>query len=249
MSAAPNMVENVLQGLIRIGKTTLEDHETWLATMNPKVQKYLREEIFTLDINHGYMSTDVKQYQKQDRFIGKEKFTFTTNQIDLITHLNNGHPKEIAICLSRYPDWYNYLKKNLTLDMKTSKGRVSVKGAIFTLRERANDKITPTMTLYMQKVKHVSKKDVADAKWVLTRAMEVYEDCRSDGNHTQAIKALEVIGKHIDVDAFVSNRVLVENTVDYAAILSSANNRAIEAPKDPVVPVINEEEETNETTH
>jgi len=77
-----------------------------------------------------------------------------------------------------------------------------------------------------------SKIDTWDAQRVLKESIAIYESCK-DLKPTQALRALELIGKHALVDAFVSNKVVLEQKIDYASLLSEASQRvAIDSPKD-----------------
>lgn len=40
------------------------------------------------------------------------------------------------------------------------------------------------------------------ARWVLTEAADVYREARQDGDRGNALKALDLCGKHVDVAAF-----------------------------------------------
>lgn len=64
-----------------------------------------------------------------------------------------------------------------------------------------------------------------DATWLLNEQVGLYEEVRREKQYTQAIRLLDSISLHVDVDARVSNKVIVEGSVDYAALLSQASDR------------------------
>ena len=104
------------------------------------------------------------------------------------------------------------------------------------LESRVKQKLSgPNTQAYKAALIKGAKMDKWDAQRVLKEAVAVYESTKDD-KPTQALRALELIGKHVLVDAFVSNRVIVENKLDYATLLQEASSRAIEAPKEPEVP-------------
>lgn len=48
----------------------------------------------------------------------------------------------------------------------------------------------------------LSEKAETNALWVLLEARSVYEAARGDDKLSEALRALEIVGKHIDVQAF-----------------------------------------------
>ena len=84
-----------------------------------------------------------------------------------------------------------------------------------------------------------NKKVEIDAQWVLTQAVKVHERCMQgepvldrEGNetgewkfeHAGANKSLEIIGKHVDVQAFLDrNKTEVVLTDDFSTLLKDAN--------------------------
>jgi len=99
----------------------------------------------------------------------------------------------------------------------------------------------PNVTDFIDSIKLVAAQDVRiDAAWVLKQAVEVHHRCMTavkvktrsgepvfddDGNpvysfeHSGANKALEIIGKHVDVQAFndkltVESEIIVRTTLD-----------------------------------
>ena len=41
-----------------------------------------------------------------------------------------------------------------------------------------------------------------DARWVLSEAVSVYREARSEGDRSAALKSLDLVGKHVDIAAF-----------------------------------------------
>lgn len=48
----------------------------------------------------------------------------------------------------------------------------------------------------------LSEKSQVDALWVLNQAVDLYKECRDESDRTQANKALDTIGKHVEVQAW-----------------------------------------------
>ena len=53
-----------------------------------------------------------------------------------------------------------------------------------------------------QLTKKRNKKAGIDAEWVLNEAVDLYKECRIEGDRAQANKSLDTIGKHVDVQAW-----------------------------------------------
>lgn len=47
-----------------------------------------------------------------------------------------------------------------------------------------------------------NEKALVDAVWVLNEAVDLYKECRLEGDRTTAKGSLEIIGKHVDVKAW-----------------------------------------------
>lgn len=58
------------------------------------------------------------------------------------------------------------------------------------------------------------KKVKIDAEWVLTEAVDLYKECRHEGDRAQANKSLDTIGKHVDVQAWKEKLELETNISD-----------------------------------
>jgi len=65
-----------------------------------------------------------------------------------------------------------------------------------------------------------------DAAWVLNESVSLYEETRRNGNYTQAVRLLHDIAMHVDVDARVSSKIEITQTIDYASLLQEAALRA-----------------------
>lgn len=85
---------------------------------------------------------------------------------------------------------------------------------------------SPVMREYMEAIKEQTKDIIWTAKKHLEESIYMYESLKDD-KPTQALRALEQIGRNKLVDAFASNKVVVENKIDYAALLEDAGNRAL----------------------
>lgn len=91
-----------------------------------------------------------------------------------------------------------------------------------------NTRMTPKATAFLNYLKYGAAEELfVDAQWVLAESVNLYEECRREGMYTQAARLLENIATHVDVDAKVSNKVVIESSVDYAAILQQAEKRMI----------------------
>lgn len=47
-----------------------------------------------------------------------------------------------------------------------------------------------------------SAETAIDARWVLLRAVEMHQACKDAKDSTNALRALDIVGKHVDVQAF-----------------------------------------------
>lgn len=56
-----------------------------------------------------------------------------------------------------------------------------------------------------------SEKTGIDAAWVLKEAADVYQTARTSDKLPEALRALEIVGKHVDVQAF-KERISQEHT-------------------------------------
>ena len=70
-----------------------------------------------------------------------------------------------------------------------------------------------------------------DAKWLLAEQVDMYTECRRNKMYTQAVRLLHDISYHVDVDARVSNKIEIDASVDYAALLIAADNRTKSLPQ------------------
>lgn len=137
--------------------------------------------------------------------------SLTKEQIDLLRNLN-ALRQEVALnyIAGGYENGAKaYLDACKKLNRKPSKNPATSASEILNY---------PNVIEFIDSVKQVAAKSVnIDAQWVLTQAVKVHERCMQgepvkdgDGNdsgvwkfeHAGANKALEIIGKHIDVQAF-----------------------------------------------
>jgi len=82
----------------------------------------------------------------------------------------------------------------------------------------------------VQKLQHFIQRDAAktlglDAAWVLGQQVALFEECKRAKNYTNAVRLLDSISMHVTIDSRVSNRLEITDTVDYASLLSQADNR------------------------
>lgn len=63
-----------------------------------------------------------------------------------------------------------------------------------------------------------SEKTGIDAAWVLSEAQSVYKEARGIGKLPEALKALELCGKHVDIQAFKEK---IEHSGAVAIVVSS----------------------------
>lgn len=86
------------------------------------------------------------------------------------------------------------------------------------------DKIQKTISNVMeQQVQEVA----VDAKWVLLEAVDLYKECRLEGDRTAANKSLDTVGKHIDVKAWDKD-VNLNASDSLLEVLEAARLRAME---------------------
>ena len=92
----------------------------------------------------------------------------------------------------------------------------------------------------VQKLQHFMENNAAkaigiDPAWVLGQQVALFEICKRKGDHTNAVRLLNEISYHVDVDSRVSNKITVDTTVDYAALLQQANERTIMIEDDSII--------------
>jgi len=107
-----------------------------------------------------------------------------------------------------------------------------------------NAKKNTKVTEYANYLKYGSgEKLLIDATYILNEQVNLYEECRREKQFTTAARLLDNLAMHVDVDAKISNRVVVEGAVDYAALLDTAAGRVLyEQPK--LIETTTEEVET-----
>lgn len=106
-----------------------------------------------------------------------------------------------------------------------------------------NTKLTPELVKFINYLKYGAAEELLiDATWLLNEQVSLYEQCRREKQWTQAVRLLDNISTHVDVDAKVSNRLVVEGSVDYAAILQQAEARTLTHEDTKSLPAINDTE-------
>jgi len=71
-------------------------------------------------------------------------------------------------------------------------------------KEQASENLTkPNIQQYIQELqtKRNEKLEI-DAEWVLKKAVELHEICVDVGDNSVAARSLEIVGKHVDIQAF-----------------------------------------------
>lgn len=102
------------------------------------------------------------------------------------------------------------------------------------IKDNLRTRFTNSYTVKVQKLQHFIERDACkalgiDAAWVLGHQVALFEDCRAKGDRTNAVRLLNDISYHVEVDSRVSNKLQIDTAVDYAELLSQANDR-LEAP-------------------
>jgi len=102
------------------------------------------------------------------------------------------------------------------------------------IKNTFRQKFVQSYTIKIQKLQHFIERDACkaigiDAAWVLGKQVELFELCKAKGDNTNAVRLLNDISYHTEVDSRVSNRVVVEHQLDYAALLQEADQRALPA--------------------
>jgi len=83
-------------------------------------------------------------------------------------------------------------------------------------------KIQESLTMFTEK----KAKDVGvNAAWVLAEAIDLYKECRLEGDRTAANKSLDNVGRHIDIKAW-DKTVAIDASDSLIAILEEARKRA-----------------------
>ena len=94
-----------------------------------------------------------------------------------------------------------------------------------------NQKLTVPLTTFINYLKFGAAEELLiDATWLLNAQVSLYEECRREKQYTQAVRLLDNISTHVDVDAKVSNRLEIVDTVDYALLLQQADSRTKSLP-------------------
>ena len=71
------------------------------------------------------------------------------------------------------------------------------------IRLKGNEKVAARITeLEAKRAERVTEATAIDAAWVLTKAAELHDKALADKNYSAAKGALDLIGKHVDVQAF-----------------------------------------------
>ena len=89
-------------------------------------------------------------------------------------------------------------------------------------KAKKNEKVTTLL----HSLQHDGAEELLiDAKWMLNEMVTLYEQTKREKKYTQAIRLLDSISMHVDVDSKVSSRLVVEGAIDYAQLLEDASSR------------------------
>ena len=90
----------------------------------------------------------------------------------------------------------------------------------------ARRKLSSNLTALVNYLKYDSALELKiDATWLLNEQVSMYEECRREGQYNAAVRLLNDISYHVDVDSRVSNKIEISDNIDYAALLQQADAR------------------------
>lgn len=134
----------------------------------------------------------------------------------------------LATILATDPDipyWKAYAKAGYEVASYFNEAK-NVKRIQAHLTGRCNSAITPPMQKLINYLKYGAAEELKiDATWLLNEQVNLYEECKRNKMYTQAVRLLNDISYHVDVDSRVSNKIEIEQKVDYAALLQEADSR------------------------
>ena len=94
------------------------------------------------------------------------------------------------------------------------------------LIHKARTYLTENVTALVNYLKYDSALQLKiDATWLLNEQVSLYEQCRREGEYSSAVRLLNDISYHVDVDSRVSNKIEITDSIDYAALLQQADKR------------------------
>ena len=140
---------------------------------------------------------------------------FTERQLNLATHMAAGVPLDDAYVMSGYKV-LSHLKHVEAKKMDVRKHILSKAGRVFVPSVMALSNAIQTNTI---------DKLVVDATWLLNAQINLYLKAEAIGQLATAARVLNDIASHIDVDAKATNKLSIDDSVDYAAVLNKATKR------------------------
>jgi len=146
-----------------------------------------------------------------------ETVQLTERQGNLAKCLGEGDDDVTALVRSGF-NWFGAFKHRRTAS-----------GVRKALRNISRNLQTPKVLSLKHYLQYDPAKEMhIDAQWLLNEQVELYKICKEEKKYTQAAKILNDISYHVDVDARATNKISVENAVDYAKVLSEAEERVID---------------------
>jgi len=164
----------------------------------------------------------VEYRQQQHIYKVGEKEEATTYLSELQFNLAKLH--------STHPDWPPhklYICAGYSYGCLFNEGG-NVKRIKAQLTSNYNQKMIPKVRAFANYLKYgAAEQLLIDATWVLHESVGLYEECRKGKHYTQAVRLLDNIAGHVDVNAKATNKVELVDTINYSALLSVANERVL----------------------
>jgi len=173
---------------------------------------------------------EVRQYDiippKNGKDYRPEKYRYVTGENSSV--MCHERQANIAKLMADYPDMLLhevYIKAGYSYASYFNEGK-TVKRIKAHLVSNCRGKSSPAVKALSHYLKHGSAETLLiDSVWLLNEQVGLYEECRRSKNYTNAVRLLNDISMHVDVDSRVSNRVELVDTIDYASLLTAADNR------------------------
>ena len=140
-----------------------------------------------------------------------------------------------------------YVKAGYAYESYFNEGK-NVKRIEAHLTGMCKSKMSPQLTALMHYIKYGAAEELKiDATYILNEQVSLYEECRRAKQYTQAIRLLNDLSYHVDVDSRVNNRVEIVDNIDYAALLQQADKRTKSLPATEDTDVVEGEYEVVDT--
>jgi len=161
---------------------------------------------------------DSSVYAKTRYSVGKDASVALTKQqynIVMNMHLHPAMTMDEVYVASGYK-WKENISRNF-IDSKSAKRKMT---------EYGNSKVTPAMSqLLVYLKKGISEEIKLDAQWILHESVSLLEAAKRAKNFSVAARILDNLASHREIDSNISNKIIVENAVDYASMLEDASRR------------------------